>query len=149
MGQKTAISLYGPFCSDGAAASLRDRARSRKSNSGSADFSDIGHILYSVEPYQNVFGCNDPPGTPNGQLIDSTNDVLSHELSETISDPDGDAWWNATPSVTGLQGEEIGDECVFITPPAFGDPSVFTIGHHLYAVQLEYSNSAHGCAGTP
>jgi hypothetical protein len=116
---------------------------------GSADFSDIGHVLYSVEPYQNVFGCSDPPGTPNGQLVDSTNDVLSHELSETISDPDGDAWWNATPSVTGLQGEEIGDECVFIVPPAFGDPSVFTIGRHLYAVQLEYSNSVHGCAGTP
>jgi hypothetical protein len=51
--------------------------------------------------------------------------------------------------VTGLQGEEIGDECVFIVPPAFGDPSVFTIGRHLYAVQLEYSNSVHGCAGTP
>lgn len=116
---------------------------------GSADFSDIGHVLYSVEPYQNVFGCNDPPGTPNGQLVDSTNDVLSHELSETISDPDGTGWWNSTPAVTGLQGEEIGDECVFITPPAFGDPSVFTIGHHLYAVQLEYSNSVHGCAGTP
>jgi hypothetical protein len=116
---------------------------------GSADFSDIGHVLYSVEPYQNVIGCSDPPGTPNGQLVDSTNDTLSHELFETISDPDGDGWWNATPSVTGLEGEEIGDECVFVTPPAYGDPSVFTIGHKLYAVQLEYSNAHHGCAGTP
>jgi hypothetical protein len=116
---------------------------------GSADFSDVGHVLYSVEPYQNVPGCSDPPGTPNGQLVDSTNDVLSHELFETISDPDGDGWWNATPSVTGLQGEEIGDECVFIVPPSFGDPSVFTIGRKVYAVQLEYSNAHHGCAGTP
>jgi hypothetical protein len=116
---------------------------------------DIGHLLYTVEPYQDVPGCNGPPTTPNGQLVDSTNDTLSHELFETISDPDGDAWGNATPSVIGVEGEEIGDECVFTTappnspPPVYGDPSVFTIGEHIYAVQLEYSNSKHGCAGTP
>jgi len=118
---------------------------------GSAD-TDIGHLVYTVEPYQNVGGCNDPPNTPNGQLVDSTNDVLSHELFETISDPDGTGWWNSTPSVIGVEFEEIGDECVFITappPPIYGDPSVFTIGAHVYAVQLEYSNSKHGCAGTP
>ena len=120
----------------------------------SAD-TDIGHLLYTVEPYQDVPGCNDPPTTPNGQLVDSTNDTHSHELFETISDPDRDARWNATPSVIGVEGEEIGDECVFTTappnspPPVYGDPSVFTIGEHIYAVQLEYSNSKHGCAGTP
>jgi hypothetical protein len=120
---------------------------------GSAD-TDIGHLVYSVEPYQNVPGCNDPPTTPNGQLVDSTNDVLSHELFETISDPDGTGWWNSTPSVIGVEFEEIGDECVFTTAPPgspviYGDPSIFTIGEHVYAVQLEYSNSKHGCAGTP
>ena len=116
---------------------------------GSADFTDIGHVLYSVEPFQDVFGCSDPPGTPNGQLVDSTNDTLSHEFFETVSDPDGTGWWNSTPSVTGLEGEEIGDECVFITLPAFGDASVFRIDDKTYAVQLEYSNSKHGCANTP
>jgi len=35
---------------------------------GSVDFSDIGHVLYSVEPFQNVPGCQVRPGTPNGQL---------------------------------------------------------------------------------
>jgi len=116
---------------------------------GSADFTDIGHVLYSVEPYQNVIGCEARPGTPNGTLVDSTNDTLSHELFETISDPDGTGWWNSTPSVTGLYGEEIGDECVFVFPPYYGDPSVFTIGTRLYAVQLEYSNSHHGCTNEP
>ena len=121
---------------------------------GSAD-TDLGHLVYTVEPYQNVMGCNDPPNTPNGQLVDSTNDTLSHELFETISDPDGTGWWNSTPSVIGVEGEEIGDECVFTTappqspPPVYGDPSVFRIGHHVYAVQLEYSNAHHGCAGAP
>jgi len=121
---------------------------------GSAD-TDLGHLVYTVEPYQNVMGCNDPPNTPNGQLVDSTNDVLSHELFETISDPDGTGWWNSTPSVIGVEGEEIGDECVFTTappqspPPVYGDPSIFRIGRHVYAVQLEYSNAHHGCAGAP
>lgn len=113
---------------------------------GSADFTDIGHVLFSVEPYQNTPGCQDRPGTPNGQLVDSTDDVLSHELFETITDPDGTGWRNITAG--GLFGEEIGDECVFLVP-GFGDPSVFTIGGKLYAVQLEYANSQHACANVP
>ena len=78
----------------------------------SVDFSDIGHVLYSVEPYQDVAGCAVPPGTPNGQLVDSTNNVLSHETFETITDPDGTAWWNIES--LSLGGEEIADECEFV-----------------------------------
>ena len=58
---------------------------------GGATFRDIGHVLYSVEPFQGVEGCSSRPGAPNGQLADSTNNVLSHETFETITDPDGDA----------------------------------------------------------
>ena len=76
---------------------------------GSVDFSDIGHVLYSVEPYQNVMGCSDTGLTPNGSLEDSTDSVLSHELFETITDPDGTAWVNITDN--GMFGEEIADEC--------------------------------------
>jgi hypothetical protein len=113
----------------------------------SADFSDIGHVLYSVEPFQNVPGCQVRPGTPNGQLLDSTNDTLSHELIETITDPDGTAWFNFTDDV--LLGEEIADECAFVvftTTNAFGDPFVYSIGNKLFATQPEYSNELHACA---
>ena len=118
---------------------------------GYADFPDIGHVLYSVEPFQNVPGCNDPPTTPNGQLIDSTNDVLSHETFETITDPDLDAWFNAAGNLS-LGGQEIGDECVFITfvgNSVYGDPGLFTVGEKTYAVQPEYDNARHACAMTP
>ncbi len=114
---------------------------------GSVDFSDIGHVLYSVEPYQNVPGCQVRPGTPNGQLIDSTNSTLSHELFETITDPDIDAWRNLNSNALFLA--EIGDECGFITfagQNAYFDPDVYSIREKLYATQPEYSNSAHGCA---
>jgi hypothetical protein len=82
----------------------------------SVDFKDIGHVLCSVEPYQNVPGCGVRPGTPNGHLIDSTNNSLSHETTETITDPDGTAWINSTLVV--LSGAEIGDECSFLSSSA-------------------------------
>lgn len=60
----------------------------------SVDFNDIGHVVFTVEPYQNVNGCQVQSPSPNGLLIDSTADVLSRETFETITDPDGTAWWN-------------------------------------------------------
>jgi hypothetical protein len=116
----------------------------------SADFMDIGHVLYTVEPFQNVPGCNVAPGSPNGQLTDSTDSVLSHELFETITDPDGDGWWNTESNE--LFGDEIADECSFIifTPVgAFFDPPAFKVGKNQYAVQAEYNNSAHACTTSP
>jgi hypothetical protein len=118
----------------------------------SADLSDIGHILYSVEPFQDVNpGCGSRPGTPNGQLADSTNNVLSHETFETITDPDGTAWWNSLDN--GLYGQEIGDECSFLVFTASGavyfDPANVTLNGRPYVAQPEYNNSAHACTTAP
>ena len=119
----------------------------------SVTFTDkVGHVLYTVEPYQDVSGCSVRPdtGTGNGQLADSTNNSLSHELIETITDPDGSAWFNFTDA--GLAGEEIGDECsffVFTSTAIFFDPSSVTLNGHKYAIQPEYSNSEHACATSP
>jgi hypothetical protein len=120
----------------------------------SVHFKDIGEVLYSVEPFQNVSGCQVRPGTVNGQLIDSTNSTLSHELIETITDPEGNAWFNL--SNNALAGEEIADECDFfvIVPSGnhllvFGDPMEFAVGQHRFATQSEYSNLGHACAVRP
>jgi hypothetical protein len=117
---------------------------------GSATFSDIGHVLYSVEPFQNVPGCSVSPGSPNGQLVDSTASVLSHELFETITDPDGTGWWNTESN--DLFGDEIADECSFIifTPAGvFFDPPAFPVNGTRYAVQMEYNNNTHACTVSP
>jgi len=116
---------------------------------GSMDFQDIGHVLYSVEPFQNVLGCNVRPGTPNGFLADATNNVLSHETFETITDPDGTAWWNSLDN--GLFGQEIGDECSFLFgfPPTAFDPSNVTLNGKPYAVQPEYNNADRACTTRP
>jgi len=107
---------------------------------------DIGHVLYSVEPFANVLGCQVPPGTPNGQLVDSTDSALSHESIEAITDPDGNAWWNLLNLVNF--GEEIADECEFIsfTPDGvFFDPVTVRLNGKRYGIQTEYSNKGHAC----
>ncbi len=113
--------------------------------------SDLGEVVYTVEPYAvNVFGCNVRAGTPNG-AFDDTYDVLSHEVVETITDPDGDAWWNSTNAP--LLYNEIGDECVFLTFDSLGnfagsDPVVVSLRGRPYAIQSEYSNAAKACAAS-
>jgi hypothetical protein len=123
---------------------------------GSADFSDVGHVLYTIEPYEDVMGCSSRPDGPNGQLVDSTNNVLSHETFELISNADGTAWWNELDS--GFFEEEIGDECSFVLfippPPAlpgpqsivYFDPSNVILNGHRYLAQPEYSNDQHACS---
>lgn len=108
----------------------------------SVDFPDIGHVLLTVEPYQNVPGCQVQPPSPNGLLIDSTADVLSHETFETITDPDGTAWWNKFS--LDLFGAEIGDECQNFD---FGYSSVSLNGKS-YEIQPEYSTNLHACSYT-
>lgn len=111
---------------------------------GSNDWSDIGHVLYSVEPYQDIQGCQISSGSasPNGSLVDSTASTLSHETFETITDPDvaanSIAWYNQ-------QGGEIGDLCA----PAAGVPtSSVQLGNDTWEIQMEYDNNVHDCSYT-
>jgi hypothetical protein len=91
------------------------------------------------------------PPIPNDTLVDSTDNVLSHESFETISDPDGDAWTNNRATVyLFLDGIEIADECVFFTPDFnFFDVPTVLMGSHRYAVQLVNSNEQHACSSAP
>jgi hypothetical protein len=98
---------------------------------GSVDFDADTHVLFTVEPYQFAPGCVIPGQAPHG-VIDATVSTLSHELMETITDPDGDAWFN------GLFGFEGSDICSALGSNEF-------IGNHQYFVQKEYSNKGHGC----
>jgi hypothetical protein len=98
---------------------------------GSIDFGPNQHVLYSVEPYQDVDGCRIQSQTPHG-TIDATASTLSHEFIETITDPDLDAWFNF------LTGNEVADLC-------FAFAANQHMASHAYEIQEEYSNAAHGC----
>jgi hypothetical protein len=107
-------------------------------------------VFYSVEPFNGVDGCSVKPGTPNGVVEDSTNNSLSHEEVETITDGQGDGWWNT--QAVALFGEENSDECSFVTftaTNAYFDPSTVRLNHKWYAIQPEYSNQQHACVTGP
>lgn len=113
------------------------------------EFKDIGAVLFTVQPYQNVDGCAVHTPSPNGILVDSTDSTLSHEVFETITDPEPDSGFTNELTLD-LQGYEISDEC----QPLVDDNGNFLvptskIDGKKYAVQLEYSNFYHACAAQP
>ncbi|HEY9179568.1 MAG TPA: hypothetical protein VIO32_02550 [Candidatus Baltobacteraceae bacterium] len=103
---------------------------------GSITFSDIGHVIFSIIPYQHTAGCGDDFSgltLPNAVPIDDTATTLSHEESEAISDPDpGNGYYNNT------FGLEIADTCSAYRAKE-------TLNGHTYLIQPEYANSTHGC----
>lgn len=110
-------------------------------------FPDIGEVLFTVVPDTGVPGCASQQPSPNGIVADSVDSTLSHELFETITDPEGDGW-QALSSLDEF-GFEIGDVCQpagknhqFLVP-------TFNVHGHPYAIQLEYSNRGHGCFSRP
>jgi hypothetical protein len=98
--------------------------------------------LYANMPYDGVSGCESGQ-YPNGDVAaDSELNVTSHENIEAITDPLGNAWYDAT-------GQEIGDKCNF----NFGSPTGGAAGSEYnesissghYWLQQEWSNAASGC----
>ena len=89
-----------------------------------SNFVDGGQqVLYSIDPFivwalNATKGCQ-TDGTAKYQSPNSPadhayqiNDNMSHEMSETITDPLGTAWWNKDG------GNEIGDNCATFGPAA-------------------------------
>jgi hypothetical protein len=101
-------------------------------------------VIYANEPYDaTITGC-DPGSSPNGDDADSTINTISHEHNEAITDPFGDAWWNAA------SGQENGDNCAWVFGTSLGGtPGVneynqVVNGHH-YFLQEEWSNDGSDC----
>jgi hypothetical protein len=115
---------------------------------GSVTFSDIGHTLFTVIPFQTTAGCNAAPPNPNSIIIDSTNSTLSHELIETITDPDPPSGWI---SLTGAAtaGLEIGDLCQALGNGQGASDPTLSLNGKPYQLQLEYGNKFHACTPAP
>ncbi len=105
----------------------------------SADFAGLGHVLYTVQPYVDVPGCRVRNGvnavSGGDDPIDSTANVLLHELAETITDPDPDSAW------VNPNWGEIGDVCQPFRAST-------QLNQTNYTVQFLYSNLDHACSNT-
>ena len=66
--------------------------------------------------------------------VDSVVNVTSHELYETVTDPQLNAWYDST-------GQEIGDKCAWTT-------STKVVAGKTFTIQQEWSNIAKACASS-
>jgi len=94
-------------------------------------------------PNAGVSGC-ETGQYPNGDVArDSATNVTSHENIEAITDPLGNAWYDAS-------GNEIGDKCNFnFGAPLGGSPGAQCneqIVSGRYHLQQEWSNAVSRCA---
>ena len=109
--------------------------------------------IYGNEPWSNGDGCGSGQD-PNGVLsADTAIDVLSHEVSEALTDPTAVRAWNDSV------GYEIGDICSGSYGPLVGfttnpynpsDPYTAynqSIGTGKYYTQTEFSNAAYAKLG--
>lgn len=108
-----------------------------------------GPIIYSNDPYVYQKNCDETEHHPNGSSDSALLGGMSHEHSESATDPyPGSGWVNSV-------GEEIGDICRTFEPASEfgailgtapdGSPYNYVINGHLYFYQTEWSNSASAC----
>lgn len=105
-----------------------------------------GRILYGNEPWLYGHSGCDTGQYPNGGQADPTINVLSHELSEAITDPVPNfGWLDST-------GSEIGDKCAWTFGTLSGTKGSQyneTINTHHYVLQEEFDNKSATCQQRP
>ena len=108
--------------------------------------SGSSEILYANMPYADtVPSACDAGQHPNNSDADATINVTSHEHNETITDENGNAWYDR-------RGYENGDKCAWkfgteIGSTAYGQYNQLINGNP-YQLQQEYSNASSGCVLT-
>jgi PKD repeat protein len=126
-------------------------------------YASIPTLLLAHDPKGCQFDGTQPVlQEPNGNLMDLAVSYMSHEDNETLTDPLGTGWWDATT------GNEIGDVCSATGPfdPLDGfNPNAFLptlggtagagtlydqlINGHPYYTQSEWSNGDVNCEMRP
>jgi hypothetical protein len=93
---------------------------------------------YAAMPFPDLAGCW-AGLAPNGNAFgDALTSIAAHELTESVTDPLGNAWWESD------NGFEIGDKCAW---DFSGGPAGYTDlnNNGVFAIQTEYSNASGEC----
>jgi hypothetical protein len=100
-------------------------------------------VDYAFIPYNAVPGhCQSNHPRPNGNAADPALSTMGHELAEMVTDPQGDAWTDAS-------GNEVADLCITTFGPAIGGSGSRRYnqdisGGHFYLQDL-WSNASGRC----
>jgi hypothetical protein len=99
-------------------------------------------VIYANMPYAGTLlkGCGVPKSPNNDIDADSTINVTSHEHMEAVTDPAGNAWYDAL-------GMENGDKCAwdFGSATLDGGKANQSWNGHFYLLQREWSNAGSHC----
>ncbi|HZT96003.1 MAG TPA: right-handed parallel beta-helix repeat-containing protein [Chloroflexota bacterium] len=105
-----------------------------------ANMFDAGYSTACGGPNWTVNGTHYPPidgPGPNGDPVaDYEISPMSHEMSETITDPMPNSGW-----VDSSDGYEIGDICAYVFAPLSTQNGDVTLHGHQYLIQEEWSNA--------
>jgi len=108
---------------------------------------DIKYSFVGNPATQCLASCAGQTGSsPNGSLgVDALISVVQHELEETVTDPDLNAWYDT-------QGYENGDKCAWIfgttSTAANGSAYNLTVGGKQYLVQQNWNATTSKCTMT-
>ena len=108
-----------------------------------------GVIIYSDDPFINETGCDPREQHPNNNASDATiGGGLAHEHSESVTDPELNAWYDAKGNevadkcATGKEATEFG-EALGLAPDGARYNQV--LDGDLYYYPQEWSNEANSC----
>ena len=107
-------------------------------NNVSSQYAFVGNSLACP------FACEGSPGNdPNGnEGADGMASIMTHELDESVTDPNGDAWYNSS-------GYEVGDLCNFnygskVYSTANGSIANVQLGPRNFLLQEDWVNASGG-----
>lgn len=101
-----------------------------------------GDTIYATMPYAgSSTNCGSQSAYPNGRDQDLVLSPTSHEQFEAYTDPNLDAWYDATG-----KGGEIGDKCAYTYGQVEPDGTTSVLAGPRYQLQEEWSNAlTYGC----
>lgn len=103
-------------------------------------FYGAGPTIYGNEPYGNPATCQiSGVPQPNGVNEDAAMTAASHEISEAITDPKLNAWWDSAT------GQENGDLCAYNYGAATYGTGNQNWNGHIYELQQEYNQRTSAC----
>lgn len=117
--------------------------------SGGAVSSPYGDIAFTNMPYvlDMTTSCGENfVNSGTAGVLDGFSIVEGHEYAETVTDQNPAGGWTNQQRRSRYNGEEIGDECAWISPGTAGGSADVSLATGSFAMQSLWSNDTNTCA---
>jgi hypothetical protein len=105
------------------------------------------YVAFTNMPYVMDVGASCGAGFVTGSVLDGYSIVNGHEYAETLTDQFPAGGWTNLQHNT-YSGEEVGDECAWISPSSPGGAGTIAMSTGIFAMQSIWSNDTNSCTLT-